>query len=39
MEAMDVIKQLSAATGAIIDIASWKQSCYDAMNDDFNSQF
>jgi cysteinyl-tRNA synthetase len=38
MEAMDVIKQLSAATGTI-DIASWKQSCYDAMNDDFNSQF
>jgi cysteinyl-tRNA synthetase len=20
-----------------IDIATWKQSCYDAMNDDFNS--
>jgi cysteinyl-tRNA synthetase len=37
MEAMDVIKQLSAATESTIDIASWKQSCYDAMNDDFNS--
>jgi cysteinyl-tRNA synthetase len=38
MEAMEVIKQLSAAKSTI-DIASWKQSCYDAMNDDFNSQF
>jgi cysteinyl-tRNA synthetase len=22
-----------------LDIATWKQSCYDAMNDDFNSLF
>jgi cysteinyl-tRNA synthetase len=32
---MDVIKQLLLLLE--IDIASWKQSCYDAMNDDFNS--
>jgi cysteinyl-tRNA synthetase len=37
MEAIDVIKQLSVASKSTLDIASWKQSCYDAMNDDFNS--
>jgi cysteinyl-tRNA synthetase len=37
MEAMDVIKRLPTASKSTIDIAAWKQSCYDAMNDDFNS--
>ena len=37
MEAIDAIKQLSAGSSSTIDITSWKQSCYDAMNDDFNS--
>lgn len=37
MEAMEVIKQLPTASNSTIDIAAWKQSCYDAMNDDFNS--
>jgi cysteinyl-tRNA synthetase len=37
MEAMDVIKQLPTASNSTIDIAAWKQSSYDAMNDDFNS--
>jgi cysteinyl-tRNA synthetase len=37
MEAMDTIKQLSASSTSTLDISSWKQSCYDAMNDDFNS--
>jgi cysteinyl-tRNA synthetase len=37
MEAMDTIKQLSASSSSTLDISSWKQSCYDAMNDDFNS--
>lgn len=37
MEAMEVIKQLPAASKSTIDIAAWKQLCYDAMNDDFNS--
>ncbi|UQD56345.1 cysteine--tRNA ligase [Flavobacterium sp. K5-23] len=37
MEAMDTIKQLSASSNSTLDISGWKQSCYDAMNDDFNS--
>jgi cysteinyl-tRNA synthetase len=37
MEAMENLKELSAAESSIFDIATWKQSCYDAMNDDFNS--
>jgi cysteinyl-tRNA synthetase len=37
MEAMEAIKQLPTASKSTIDIAAWKQSCYDAMNDDFNS--
>jgi cysteinyl-tRNA synthetase len=49
MEAMESLKEIStssinstssissASTTSSIDIASWKQLCYDAMNDDFNS--
>jgi cysteinyl-tRNA synthetase len=37
MEAMDLIKQLSAGSKSTINLAHWKQTCYDAMNDDFNS--
>lgn len=37
MEAMLVIKLLPTSSTSTIDITSWKQSCYDAMNDDFNS--
>ncbi|MFV8375352.1 cysteine--tRNA ligase [Flavobacterium sp. LB1P71] len=37
MEAVDTTKNLNAGTNSTIDIAAWKQSCYDAMNDDFNS--
>jgi cysteinyl-tRNA synthetase len=37
MEAMDSLKGISAEASSSIDIASWKQLCYDAMNDDFNS--
>ncbi|WP_413998954.1 cysteine--tRNA ligase [Flavobacterium sp. W1B] len=37
MEAMDSLKQISPSSNSSLDIASWKQSCYDAMNDDFNS--
>jgi cysteinyl-tRNA synthetase len=37
MEAVATLKQLNANTVSTIDIATWKQSCYDAMNDDFNS--
>ena len=37
MEAMESLKGISASATSSIDIASWKQLCYDAMNDDFNS--
>lgn len=37
MEAMTAIKNITPATASSLDIASWKQACYDAMNDDFNS--
>jgi cysteinyl-tRNA synthetase len=39
MEAVATLKQLNANTVNTLDIATWKQSCYDAMNDDFNSLF
>ena len=37
MEAIDSLKDLNASPNSTIDIATWKQSCYDAMNDDFNT--
>ncbi|MFV5684514.1 cysteine--tRNA ligase [Flavobacterium sp. GB2R13] len=37
MEAIDAAKVLNASPNSTIDIAVWKQSCYDAMNDDFNT--
>lgn len=37
MEAMDNSTEIVAGASSSIDIAGWKQSCYDAMNDDFNS--
>lgn len=37
IEAMKQLNTLPTATETTIDIAAWKQSCYDAMNDDFNS--
>ncbi|MFV5699346.1 cysteine--tRNA ligase [Flavobacterium sp. ZT3R17] len=37
MEAIDASKDLNASPNSTIDIAAWKQSCYDAMNDDFNT--
>jgi cysteinyl-tRNA synthetase len=37
MEAIDSLKDLNTSPNSTIDIASWKQSCYDAMNDDFNT--
>ena len=37
MEAMHSLKEITADTKSTIDIAAWKQSCYDAMNDDFNT--
>jgi cysteinyl-tRNA synthetase len=37
LEALTTLKQINASANSTMDIASWKQSCYDAMNDDFNS--
>ena len=37
MDAIDALKELQPANTSSINIEGWKQSCYDAMNDDFNS--
>ncbi|TDE42243.1 cysteine--tRNA ligase [Flavobacterium rhamnosiphilum] len=37
MEAMNSLKDIVAGTKSTIDIQAWKQLCYDAMNDDFNT--
>ncbi|MFL9837858.1 cysteine--tRNA ligase [Flavobacterium sp. ST-75] len=37
MEALEVLTQLKTSDKSSINIEAWKQSCYDAMNDDFNS--
>ena len=37
MEAIHSLKDISASAKSTIDISAWKQLCYDAMNDDFNT--
>lgn len=37
MEALKIAKSLPTSDTSSMDVKSWKQSCYDAMNDDFNS--
>ncbi|OBQ55482.1 cysteine--tRNA ligase [Tamlana sp. s12] len=37
MEAMNLLGGVQASKVSSLDIESWKQKCYDAMNDDFNS--
>lgn len=37
MEAIDSLKQIKVSPNSTLDIAGWKQLCYDAMNDDFNT--
>jgi cysteinyl-tRNA synthetase len=37
MEAVDGLTTITAGSTSTLDISAWKQSCYDAMNDDFNS--
>jgi len=37
MEGLDLLKNLEPSATSSLDIASWKTSCYDAMNDDFNT--
>lgn len=37
MEAIELLPLLKHSNWSSIDVRSWKQLCYDAMNDDFNS--
>jgi cysteinyl-tRNA synthetase len=37
MEAFVIVSGLPTSNTSTVDIHSWKQSCYEAMNDDFNS--
>lgn len=37
MEAMNSLKEITVAAKSTINIPAWKQLCYDAMNDDFNT--
>ncbi len=37
MEALDTINDIKPSSSSSINMAAWKQACYDAMNDDFNS--
>ncbi|MCW4467555.1 cysteine--tRNA ligase [Flavobacterium sp. MFBS3-15] len=37
MEAMDKLEGIAPSATSSLNIAAWKQLCYDAMNDDFNS--
>lgn len=37
MEALRNLKEIKPSASSTVDIPSWKQKCYDAMNDDFNS--
>ncbi len=37
IEAIHKLNKIEVASTSTIDIKTWKQKCYDAMNDDFNS--
>ncbi|MFK5958536.1 MAG: cysteine--tRNA ligase [Lutibacter sp.] len=37
IEAINVLDKIETSSSSSIDIKAWKQKCYDAMNDDFNS--
>ncbi len=37
MEGLAILKELQPSAASTVDITTWKQSCYDAMNDDFNT--
>ncbi|GAB5472341.1 MAG: cysteine--tRNA ligase [Maribacter sp.] len=37
MDALQILKSLESRKNSDFDVTSWKQKCYDAMNDDFNS--
>lgn len=37
LDAYHGIAEISTSSSSTMDVQAWKQSCYDAMNDDFNS--
>jgi cysteinyl-tRNA synthetase len=37
MESYKLISSLKASNSSSLDVAAWRQNCYDAMNDDFNT--
>lgn len=37
LQAYHLVEDLEAGDSTDMDVAAWRQSCYDAMNDDFNS--
>jgi len=37
MEAVNLLDKLEASSHSTFDVKKWKQQCYDAMNDDFNT--
>jgi cysteinyl-tRNA synthetase len=37
IEGMNILEEITPSNKSSLDIKSWSQSCYDAMNDDFNT--
>lgn len=37
MQALETLENIKASKNSDVNIEKWRQSCYDAMNDDFNS--
>ncbi|WP_282044292.1 cysteine--tRNA ligase [Winogradskyella flava] len=37
MDAINLIDDLNTSDASTFDVSAWKQKCYDAMNDDFNT--
>ncbi len=37
MDGIDLLPQIESSATSSLDVNSWKKSCYDAMNDDFNT--
>ncbi|MEW4922571.1 cysteine--tRNA ligase [Algibacter sp. 2305UL17-15] len=37
MDGINLLKVIKSSTSSTMDVTAWKQKCYDAMNDDFNS--
>ena len=37
MEALNILKELKVSNDSTFNVSAWKEKCYDAMNDDFNT--